>query len=46
VLRRVRSTISTPTADLVKYCERTEDDPPQWFVKAGRSETWLPDDCK
>lgn len=46
VLKRARPGISEPTAELVKYCERVEDEPPQWFVKAGRFELWMPDDCR
>jgi len=46
VLKRARPGISESSAELVKFTERTEDDPPQWFVKAGRFEMWLPDDCK
>ena len=47
VMKRIAGALpaGTRTAELVKYTERTEDEPPQWFVKEGRFEMWLPDRC-
>ncbi|MFO0572108.1 MAG: serine/threonine-protein kinase [Polyangiaceae bacterium] len=47
ILARTRPAIPSGEnlVELLKYGQRTEDDPPQWFLKAGRLEMWLADDC-